>query len=113
MFDCRECGHGEMVHEMWTGCCGHAQCPCEGFDGTARCRRARHDEQCWWAYPKRQPEDDPKLMGRIRELHFAGVGVRRIAAEVGIHHALVRALVRPMRAESGLPAPVSTSTHPF
>lgn len=33
MFTCNSCGHEEMVHQMFVGCCLVASCPCLGVDG--------------------------------------------------------------------------------
>lgn len=50
-FTCTECGHDDMVHRNWHGCCGHQGCPCEGMDGLKKCTQESHGEACWWATP--------------------------------------------------------------
>lgn len=50
MFSCRACGHDDMVHRNFSGCCGHQGCPCKGMDGNNRCES--HGDACWWAVPR-------------------------------------------------------------
>lgn len=95
MITCRECGHSDMVHFMWIGCCGHAQCPCEGLDGSLYCRRERHDEQCWWAYPhERKPDVSEAEVVSILALHLSGKGTRTIARNLGLKRPLVQRTIR-------------------
>jgi len=95
--DCSECGHDDMVHFMFTGCCGHMGCPCEGNSTTdSRCRKSRHGEDCWWAIP-RPPENPARVEARkvqVLALHLSGFGTRTIARQLGIKRPEVMRIIR-------------------
>lgn len=94
--NCSECGHDDMVHFMFTGCCGHAQCPCEGNStDESRCRKPRHGEDCWWAYPSHIDRAAlERQTVKILALHLSGFGTRRIAGRLGIRRQVVIATIR-------------------
>ncbi len=53
MFTCRSCGHDDMVHRNFVGCCGHDGCPCTKMDGREEGRCEEHGAKCWWAKPRK------------------------------------------------------------
>lgn len=92
---CSECGHDDMVHFMYAGCCGHLQCPCEGNSTTeSRCREDRHGDNCWWAIPRQPKAKDEAAIAKVLALHLSGVGTRSIARQLGIKRPEVMRIIR-------------------
>lgn len=108
---CSECGHDDMVHFMFAGCCGHAQCPCEGNSTIeSRCRKSRHGEECWWAYPRTvDHRADEALTVKVIALHLSGFGTRRIASRLGIKRPLVQQTIRSSAASISSSTPEGVS----
>lgn len=88
MFTCRACGHDDMVHVIFVGCCGHQYCPCTGMDGDDKCQKPEHGDACWWAIPRpfgpQLPPLDRAEADDIFALHDAGMGTKNIARSYGV-----------------------------
>lgn len=107
MFTCSACGHTEMVHHMFVGCCHVADCPCLGMDGTREsCEPAVHAAEHNVFVPLPEPKDDIERLERrtgrtvtlkerrkIVKLKRAGHGSRDIARTVGVNRTLVIAII--------------------
>lgn len=93
--DCSKCGHDDMVHFMFAGCCGHMGCPCEGNSATdSRCRKSRHGEDCWWAIPRQIADLSEGQKVSILALHHSGFGTRKIGIRLGIKRSEVMRIIR-------------------
>lgn len=107
MFTCRACGHEEMVHHMFVGCCHVAQCECLGIDGTGpfctpMLHAAEHGHFTVLPEPKTQLERLERRHGRVvtareREKIIAmkrlGHGSRHICGHLDLNRSLVREVI--------------------
>ena len=107
MFTCRGCGHEEMVHHMFVGCCHVAGCGCLGIDGTGPfCTPILHSEEhnafTLLPEPKTQlerlerglgyiitPEDRAQIIAMKKEGH----GSRYICGQLQLRRPLVRGVL--------------------
>lgn len=93
--NCSVCGHEDMVHFMWAGCCGLKGCPCEGTDGAQNCRNETHGGSCWWAVSKvASPPLTRNQAEAVWALHDQGIGTRKISDHLGLKRPLVMQTIR-------------------
>lgn len=103
MFDCSACGHSEMVHTMFVGCCIVRSCSCLGMDGTAeRCTpeaHVGHGQVTELPAPKTPLERLERLTGievtvrqrrKIIAMKHDGHGARTICGALSLPRKIVR-----------------------
>ena len=107
MFECTACGHSEMVHVMFYGCCIVKGCACLGMDGRGpHCDPATHadlhDTLTELPPPRTELERLERIKGarvtdeqknRILSMKAEGHGSKVIARVTGISRTVVRAVI--------------------
>lgn len=107
MFDCNACGHSEMVHTNFVGCCIVKGCACLGMDGRGPfcdpvTHAATHGAVTELPPPKTELERLERRKGitltdqqkaRILRMKDKGHGPKVIGRELGISRTIVRAVI--------------------
>lgn len=110
MFTCRDaaCGHEDMVHDQFAGCCLVRDCTCRGMDGsgpfcTPEVHAAEHGHFTVRPEPKTELEYlerryaqtvTPEQRARIIALKNQGDGHRTIMAAVDLARPIVRHIIQ-------------------
>lgn len=119
MFTCKECGHSEMVHHMFAGCCHVKDCPCLGMDGrgptcdpemhafahNAFVERPEPKTELEWICRRHGTDPDTVDTVTILRLHDEGLGARTICRQLGLNRNIVRAVIHGARGKGPAAAP--------